>query len=116
MSAISITCKSQNPEWVVYNIDNSGLPNNNILSISVDNITKWIGTGDNFQSGGTFGGGLTKFDNTSWISYFNESSDIPNDEYKIWSIAIDEQSRKWIGTNEAYTDAVSYTHLRAHET
>ena len=49
---------AQNPEWVVYNTSNSGLPDNFVRSIAVDpQGNKWIGT---------YGGGLAKFDGVNW--------------------------------------------------
>lgn len=103
--SIAIMNIAQDSQWIVYNTSNSGLPYNNVLSIAIDNNTKWIGTGDDFQSGGDFGGGLTKFDNSLWTVYHNPGSGFPEDKFKIWTIAIDEQSKKWIGTGESYEEA-----------
>ncbi len=53
--------------WVLYTINNSGHPYNYITSIDIDtNGIKWIGT---LNDDGTGGGGITKFDDTTWTNY-----------------------------------------------
>jgi len=43
--ASSLLCYAQNPQWAVYNTTNSGLANNYVWSITIDESgTKWIGT------------------------------------------------------------------------
>ena len=54
---------------------------------------KWIGTD---------GGGLVKFDDTSWTVYNTSNSGLP-DNY-IHSIAIDGSGNKWIGTHGGLTE------------
>jgi len=57
---------SQNPEWTVYNTSNSGLPENRVTSITIDESrNKCIGTG-NFWGGSR---GLAKFDDANWKVY-----------------------------------------------
>ena len=57
---------SQNPEWVVYNTSNSGLPSDTVNAIAIDgNGNKWIGTYDR---------GLAKFDGTNWTVYDTSNS------------------------------------------
>jgi hypothetical protein len=75
------------PEWIIYNISNSGLPSNNIFAIAIDGQgNKWIGTG----------WGLAKFDGSSWTVYNASTSGLPN--IGVSAIAIDGQGNKWIGT------------------
>ena len=73
--------------WTVYDTTNSGLPDNNITSIAIDNNgNKWIGTYY----------GLVKFDGATWTVYDRSNSGLP-DNY-VTSIAIDNNGNKWIGT------------------
>lgn len=70
-----------------YNKSNSGLPDNVVLSIAIDqNGTKWIGTK----------GGLVEFDGTNWSTYNTSNSGLPNNT--VTEITIDENGTKWIGT------------------
>lgn len=79
---------AQNPEWRNYTTSNSGLPNNTIQTIAIDDSgNKWIGTN---------GGGLAKFDGTTWTVYTTSNSGLPDSI--IQSIAIDGSGNKWIGT------------------
>ncbi|MFA4980419.1 MAG: T9SS type A sorting domain-containing protein, partial [Sphingobacterium sp.] len=74
--------------WTIYNISNSGLPNNIVLTIDIEaNGTKWIGT---------WGGGVAEFDTTNWTTYGALNSGLPFDW--IISAAIDEYSSIWFGT------------------
>ena len=86
---------AQNPEWVVYNTSNSGLPSNNVRCIAMDNNgNKWIGTGDHWV-----GCVLTMFDGTHWTVYDTSNSGLPHD-YSVYitAISIDKSGNKWIGT------------------
>jgi len=72
-----------------FNKSNSGLPDNDVNAITVDEEgNKWIGT---------WGGGLAKFDGVSWTVYNTSNSGLP-DNYII-AIAIDKEGNKWIGTD-----------------
>jgi hypothetical protein len=71
----------------VYDASNSGLPDNNVWSIAIDDSgNKWIGTF----------GGLAKFDGATWTVYNDTNSGLPSSD--ITSIAIDGSGNKWIGT------------------
>jgi len=73
--------------WEVYNISNSGLPNNYVNNIRIDGSgRKWIGTQ----------GGLAVLDGTSWIVYNTGNSGLPNNDVR--SVFIDGSNTKWIGT------------------
>ena len=86
----AILLNAQTPKWVIYNKANSGLPNNDVNAIAVDdnaNANAWIGTS---------GGGIAMFDGTKWevYNYANTGfSDYGN------SIAIDSKGNKWIASN-----------------
>ena len=100
-----LICHAQTPQWVVYNTSNSELTSNFISAIAIENNNKWIGTGHEFMSGALNGGGLSMFDNCSWTVYQNPNAELSNNDFTIWSIAIDEDNIKWIGTNEFSPDA-----------
>ena len=73
---------------IVYNKLNSGLPINAIGALAFDKGGNlWIGT---------WGGGLVKYDGTTWTVYDLSNSQLPHN--KIWSIFIDKNDYKWIGT------------------
>jgi len=75
-------------DWIVYNKGNSGLPDNKILSLTIDALgNKWVGT---------YEGGLAKFDGTNWTTYNTDNSNIPANY--INSVAIDALGNKWVGT------------------
>jgi ligand-binding sensor domain-containing protein len=76
-------------EKVFFNRSNSDIPNNSIALVAVDKKGyKWIGTYD--------GGGLVKYDDTTWTIYNNRNSGIPDN--MIRSMAIDSCNNIWIGT------------------
>jgi len=86
LSLILITTViAQNPEWIVYNTSNSGIPRNHVRSLATDNAgDKWIGT---------YSRGLTSFDGTNW-TVFEPNSDILSNYIGV--IAIDENGTKWM--------------------
>jgi ligand-binding sensor domain-containing protein len=76
-----------NGNGTAYYISNSGLPHSDIYDIAIDDSSnKWIATG----------GGLAKFNGTTWKVYNTDNSKIPSD--RLLSIAIDNSGNKWIGT------------------
>jgi len=80
--------KFDDSNWTIYNKTNSGLPNNSISAISVDNTgNKWIATRN----------GLAKFDDANWTVFNNANSELPDNN--ITAITIDESGSKWIGTS-----------------
>lgn len=81
-----ISC--QNPEWVVFNSTNSGLGDNDVRSLSIDNNgVKWIGTVND---------AVFTFDGAAW-NHFNSANSYVFDDY-ILCISTDVQNNKWIGT------------------
>jgi len=78
---------AQNPEWIVYDTSNSGLPENTVWEIEIDSAgIKWIGTL----------GGVASFDGTNWMTYDTSNSGLP--ENTVLAIEIDSAGIKWIGT------------------
>ncbi|MDD2890298.1 MAG: C10 family peptidase [bacterium] len=75
------------PGWVVYDTSNSGLPNNDVNTIAIAGVTKWIGT---------WGSGVAKFDDSTWTVYDTSNSELPFDYINTIGIT---GPIKWIGTN-----------------
>ncbi|MBL7884126.1 MAG: T9SS type A sorting domain-containing protein [Bacteroidia bacterium] len=74
--------------WTVYNTSNSGLPNNSVRCVYVDNSNDiWAGTN---------GGGMTKFNGTTWVTYKRTTSPLPSDT--VSCIVNDNNGLKWIAT------------------
>ena len=89
---VCITClyTLAQPQWVIYDTINSGLPDNHVSSIAIDrggNI--WVGTDS---------AGIAKFDGTTWTIYDTSNSDMPSN--KVTAISVDNNNVKWIGTDE----------------
>jgi ligand-binding sensor domain-containing protein len=84
---ITFSIKAENPEWIIYNTENSKLPSNFIWSLAIDSLGyKWIVTDD----------GLARFDgDTSWTIYTKKNSNLPSSSGK--TIAIDSKNNKWLG-------------------
>ncbi|MDZ7821593.1 MAG: two-component regulator propeller domain-containing protein [Candidatus Marinimicrobia bacterium] len=72
-------------DWTVYNTSNSGLPDNRVSSLALDNDLLWIGTW----------GGLTSFDGTEWTVYNESNSGLPDNDVR--SLAVDNDLL-WVGT------------------
>lgn len=120
--------KYDNINWTVYNTSNSGLPNNTVTGIAIDNLgNKWIGTWSglakfdskwtnhlfsksivaiNIDSHGNkwiaTQTGIAKFDDANWTSYNYSKAIIPyyNGNGGITSIAFDKKGHKWFGVGE----------------
>lgn len=74
--------------WIIYNRSNSGLPDNNLLTVTTQKNVKWIGT---------LGAGLAKFDDTSWVVFNPDNSPIPS--ITILKITLDRYGNTWIATD-----------------
>ena len=73
--------------WTTYNTSNSGLANNYVSAIAIDEEgNKWFGTN----------GGVSKFDGTNWTTYDTSNSGLANNN--VSAIAIDEEGNIWFGT------------------
>ncbi|MBW7854735.1 MAG: T9SS type A sorting domain-containing protein [Ignavibacteria bacterium] len=86
--------EAQNPQWIHYRTNNSGLPSNFIqcLAIEVDSSNRnvvWIGDGIR----------LTKFDGTNWTVY--DSSITGLNFFSALSIRFDSKKNIWMGTTDA---------------
>lgn len=78
-------CSVTVTKWTSYK---TVLPNNLVSGIVVDaQGNKWVGT---------WGGGVSKFDNTSWTTYNTSNSNLSSS--MVITIAIDAQGNKWFGT------------------
>ena len=75
-------------EMVFYNQLNSPLPNYYVDAIAIDsNGNKWIGT---------HGGGLVKYDGTTWTVY-DTTKGLPGNV--VDAVAVDRQGNVWVGTD-----------------
>jgi len=80
--------KFDDTDWTVYDTSNSGLHNNRISCLAIDQYDKkWIGNA---------WGSLVTFDDTDWTVYDTSNSGLPNNI--VSCIAIDESDNKFIGT------------------
>lgn len=86
---LTSVCEGQNPQWVVYTTQNSGLPSNSVGDVAFDtNNIKWIGTGN----------GVARFDGIHWTVYDTSNSPIP--DFSSGVIAVDKKNIVWIGTHD----------------
>ncbi|MEN3039757.1 MAG: two-component regulator propeller domain-containing protein [Candidatus Kryptonium sp.] len=73
---------SQNPEWVNFTYGND------VYAVALEGNYVWVGTV----------GGLVRFDRTTGaMTFYNKANSGLPDNY-VFSIAIDGQGNKWIGT------------------
>lgn len=86
--------------WTIYDASNSGLPTNYISTLAFDsNSVLWVSTrteGTPNPVGIIFGGGLTRFDGSTWITYTIDNSDLPSNT--IRDIFIDNEDNVWLAT------------------
>ena len=76
--------------WTIYNLPIPGT----IHSLAIDIYgNKWIGT---HWRDTPDDGGLLKFDGQNWTIYNKSNTPLPVNV--VWTVAIDEQENKWIGT------------------
>lgn len=76
-------------EFEFFNVDNSGLPSNNLFCLTVDVFNNvWMGSDS----------GLSKFNGTIWSNYNTDNSDIPSDT--VNTIIFEGQIKCWVGTPE----------------
>ena len=89
--SISNILISQDPQWIVYDETNSGLPeliwSAGIKSIAFDSTgNTWFGTG---------GLGLTKFDGVNWTTYTNNTG---LNDLSYFALEVDHTGNLWAGT------------------
>ncbi len=74
--------------WSLYTTSNSGLPHNNLSSLTIDQQDNiWIGTFN----------GLAKFDGSNWIVYNSENSPLIYDN--VSALVCDKLNRIYIGSD-----------------
>ncbi|MDD4309288.1 MAG: hypothetical protein PHO32_02820 [Candidatus Cloacimonetes bacterium] len=82
------TCMLDNGSWQTYNINNSPIHTDNILTVAVDNLNrKWFGTWDNSSSPTGWERGLSIFDNGDpniWRHMTRDGLRIWNNETLAW--------------------------------
>ncbi len=87
---------AQTADWKVYNTSNSGLPDNQINAIHIDNQNvKWVGTSN----------GLAKFDISGWKLFNKANTPLPSDY--ITGIASDGENSIWIGTDSGIAHLIN---------
>ena len=75
--------------WKNYNTSNSGILNDNVNSILVDdNNNKWIGTQD----------GIYMYNGSNWIVYNTSNSGLPSNDIRF--IKQDAEKKLWFATNQ----------------
>ncbi|MDQ3192538.1 MAG: T9SS type A sorting domain-containing protein [Bacteroidota bacterium] len=84
----------------VYHYMNTGLPNynSNYAKVKVDPSTgeKWIGNNDAFLTWpGYYDGGLTKFTDSTWTSYYPQNSVVPT--YNVTQMIFDKDANLLLG-------------------
>jgi ligand-binding sensor domain-containing protein len=73
----------------IYDTENSGIPDNSIRSLAVDNQNNlWVGSADS---------GVAKFDGSNWTVYNTHNSGLSNNS--INCITVDYNNDVWIGTD-----------------
>ncbi len=93
---VSGLVKYDGTNWIVYDTSNSGLPDNLLKCLTVDDSGNiWIGTGDRR------GYGLARYDGTSpegtgWTVYNTSNSGLPDNLVKC--LNVDGSGNMWIGT------------------
>jgi ligand-binding sensor domain-containing protein len=92
--------KYNGEDWIIYDTSNSGLPTNNISTLAFDSKNVlWVSAraeGTPNPVGTIFGGGLTRFDGNTWITYNIDNSDLPSNT--IWDIFVDHDDNVWSAT------------------
>ncbi|MCB5253749.1 MAG: two-component regulator propeller domain-containing protein [Candidatus Cloacimonadaceae bacterium] len=79
----------QDGEWTHFNADNSGLPQNDVKCVAMDqNQLLWIGLGGSYHL-------LCSFDGETWSNFNPQNS--PLTGWGITTIFVDEDNSKWLG-------------------
>jgi PKD repeat protein len=88
---ITVTGPQYEEVWTTYNNSNTGgaIGNNTINGAAAESGgVRWFGTN---------GGGLAKYDGTTWTKYTTGNSGLANNT--VYAIAFDGSGNKWIATN-----------------
>lgn len=86
-------------EWIIYNQENSKLPDNQVNAIKIDNRgTQWIGTAK----------GLVRIKNEAWTVFTPADSPLPS--AYISALAVENNGNVWVGTDNglAYFDGKNW--------
>lgn len=76
-------------EWIIRNISNSKLPDNQINALAISkNDVKWVGTAN----------GLVKIDGENWTIYDNSNSPLPSG--MVRAVAVEDNGTVWAGTDK----------------
>lgn len=104
--ALLYTLQAQDNNWKLFNFENSGLPDNQIQAIAIDNNNaKWIGTAK----------GLAYFDGITWKVYDTSNSALPSSV--IYSIYQDVD-KTLIGTGNGLVkfDGINWENIDVADT
>lgn len=90
--------KYDGTNWTIYTSLNSGLPTNYVVALAFDSKNNlWIGCYDKRGAiGRDLGGGLTKFDGTTWTTYTRENSGLLSNT--MMGITVDKNDNLWLAT------------------
>jgi ligand-binding sensor domain-containing protein len=76
-------------DWDIYQKHNSGLKDNNIFSVELDDEGNvWVGTWS----------GIAKFDGDTWLNFDEENTKL--EMWRVTTIYIDQGKVKWFGTGD----------------
>lgn len=96
------------PQWIIYNTSNSGLPDSYVGSILIDsNNVKWITTGN----------GFVRLKGNSWYVYDTLNSGLPQNS--CGGVTKDKFNKIWLGTSSkglAKFDGINWTIFNTQNT
>ena len=89
--------KYDGTNWTVYDMADSGLQSGYVSYLAIDiDGNVWIGASPDWDGSQMVGGGLIKFDGTSWTFYNTSNSELPSNY--ISGLAADTNGNVWVGT------------------
>jgi uncharacterized repeat protein (TIGR01451 family) len=99
-STSPVTCKLvkfDGTNWTLYDMGNAGYPSSLGSKLGIDsNGVVWMSTAPYWDGNQYVGGGLVKFDGTTWTTYNTNNSGIPSNY--VYSTVIDTYGNVWVGT------------------
>ncbi|MCF2443676.1 hypothetical protein L0657_06895 [Dyadobacter sp. CY345] len=76
-------------EWIIYNKENSKLPDNQVNALAIDDQdNKWIGTAK----------GLVRIKNETWTIFTHANSSLPSDH--VTALTLENDGTVWVGTDD----------------
>ncbi len=94
--------KFDGQSWANYNTRNSGISADWVFSLAVDHDNVlWIGTAWTDDERYPLGG-VTRYDGQTWQVFNDQNSLLPKYQ-TVYSLAVDAENRKWIGTGKGLT-------------